>query len=161
MELLSTLLSDLEPNCLVEIGGNLDDATWAPLAAFAAARVVRFEDRAHLVQHPEHLASELEALDTPFEAIVDHATDDVGATLRILEVTFGRLTPGGVYIVHGTLPSDVVLDLMFASAVSPQIVDGVSLTPSAVVLRRGEIDPGPALVTVADLRSDPFGVIPR
>jgi hypothetical protein len=160
MNPLATLLGDLEPHCLVEIGDDLD-ASWARPASLSTARIVRLEDRAGLADDPERLASEFDALDTPVEVFVDHATDDVGATLRVLEVLLGRLIAGGVYVVHGLLPTDVVLDLMFASVVSPELIDGVSLESSMVAIHRGSAHPRSARVTLAQIRSDPFGVIPR
>ncbi len=161
MELLATLLGDLEPNCLVEIGGPAEDATWAPPGDDVTALVVRLHDRAGLVRHPERLDSELDALELPLDVLVDHATDDVGSTMQIFEMAFGRLTPEGTYVVDGSLPSSVVLDLMMASVASAEWVERVSVVPEGVIIRRGSAAPRSERLRLADLRSDPFGIAVR
>ena len=161
MEPLATLLGDFEPQCVVELGRTGLDAEWARPAGLEGSSVVLLDDRAGLAAQPARLAAELDGLVAPVDVFVDHATADVRLTVRVLEVALGRLAPGGAYVVHGVLPSDVVLDLVFASVMSPELIDGVSVLPTLVVIRRGSAEPSPVSVRLDDLRSDPFEVIPR
>jgi hypothetical protein len=161
MDLPATIIGDFEPECLVVIGRNRGAPPWVPPAAFANARVVRIEDRDRAVAYPEQLALDLDSVGQ-FDVVVDveHSIGELGATMQIFEITFGRLDPDGIYIVHGSLPSVTVLDLMLASVASPAVVDSVCLDPDYVVVRRGPAASRPK-VRLGDLRSDPFGVASR
>ena len=161
MEPYATLLGDLEPHSLVELGRPDPDRDWVRPESLAAAQVVQLDDRDGLVANPDRLAAQLDAVGAPVDVLIDHATDDAAATLRIFEVAFARLASGGVHVVLGPLRSDVVLDLMLVSLVRPELIDGVTVMPSMVVIHRGAADPEPTLVRLADLRSDPFGVVVR
>ncbi len=159
MQLSPLLLDDVDPTCLVEIGNDSGEPHWVVPVELAEVPVVPLEDRAGLVEHPERLAAVVEDAGS-FAVVVDHARDDASA-MHLFEVIFGRLAPGGLYVVHGDLPSGVVLDLMLASVVSPAIVDSVAFIDSCVVIRRGGAPVTADRVDVSALRSDPYGIASR
>jgi hypothetical protein len=116
-------------------------------------------ERERWAEAPERLGTELTSLEVPLDLVVDHTTDDAAMTVGVFEVVFGRLPPGGVYVIDGVLPSAVVLELMFASVVSPDVVDSVTLTPGALMMARGPRDASAERLRMGELTSDPFGLI--
>ena len=159
MQPLADILSDFEPQRILELGRDRRGRAWSQSPAFVEASVVDRSDRERWARQPEQLLPELEQLDSPLDLVIDHATDDAEATVGFIEVFFGRLAPGGRYVVDGSLPSEVVLELMLATVVSPDVIDSVAVTSSRFVLHRGLREPSPDRLRLAELYSDPLGII--
>jgi hypothetical protein len=159
MDPLADILTDFEPLRVLELGRDRRGRAWSQSPALVEASVVDRADRQHGARQSEKLGSELEQLDSPLDLVIDHATDDAEVTMGFIEVVFGRLAPDGRYVVDGSLPSEVVIELMLATVVSPDVIASVTLTSSRLVLQRGPRVPSTDRLRLSDLYSDPLGII--
>jgi hypothetical protein len=147
--------ADFEPHLVLE----LSDGPVPSAPAYPHAEVVRLDDRAAWGSRLDSLAEELERLVSPIDLVLDHAAAGPSLTVAIFEVVFARLAPGAPYVIDGPLPSSVILQLMFGSVVSPDLIDTVSTTGLSTVVRRGPREPSSDRLALRDLSSDPFGII--
>ena len=148
--------ADFAPRVVLE----LSDGPLPSAPAYPDAETVRLDDREGWGSRPDSLGEELDRLLSPIDLVLDHAADGPGLTVAtIFEVVFARRAPGAPYVIDGVLPSSVILELMFGSVVSPDLIDTVSTTVRSTVVRRGPRDPSTDRVALREVSSDPFGII--
>jgi hypothetical protein len=159
MEAFAAILTDLDPQHVLELGRDHAGEVWSAVPPLADSQVVHLDERARWADEPAALASELASRDVAFDLVIDHATDVVASTVGVFEVGLGWVAPAGLYVIDAMLPRPVVLELMFASVASPEVIESVALTAAGVVVRRGVADPVFDRLRLTDLTSDPFGIV--
>jgi hypothetical protein len=141
---------------VLEIGRDRQGTTWSAIPALVEAHIVELagDDLSS-----RHMSSELESLDLPLELVVDHPLGRGDRAIGAIEMFFGRIAPGGIHVVDGSLPTETELTLMLATVVSPDLVAQVELTSTAVILERGPLPPFVDVFSLADITSDPFEIV--
>jgi hypothetical protein len=162
MDLCTLLLADPPPARGVDIGPRAEGArmSWPP--ALTADQWCVLSDRDALVRDPRPLVAALEVPDEPVGLVIDHATSDAtAAALRLFEVSFARLAPGGLHVIVGGLSASSTMELMLVSVARPELVAGVTAMPEITIVQRGPWPSVPESLVFDDLRSDPFGIVSR
>jgi hypothetical protein len=157
MQQLSSILAHRQPQGVLELGRDRDDASWSATPDLVGARIAESADRD--MQGALDVVSAWEADGVPLDLVIDHPAGEPERARQAFELFFGRMAGSGLYVIDGSLPASLVLELMLAAVVSPDLVDRVELTSACIVVERGSRPATPDAIRVRDITTDPFGVI--
>jgi hypothetical protein len=137
MEDLRTIIDEVAPTTVVEIGVADPADAWGERLAPDAARVQLLTSPLDQHGHVVDLASQLD--DAP-DVIIVHQSDDPAEGRDRFEALFPAVRPGGVYVIVGAVTDGIALDLTYATAAPELAVEQVHLASDVAVVRRGTGD---------------------